>query len=163
MTDIQCPRCGKTVALADADESTAAAAARNHDRFCHTPPVERKPVMSAPALHSVPAPGKRPHPRDLVAHDDPKIARAAARVMDAVKALDAAWEAHAAKAGLRERQRELEAELAEVKAQLRGQPTKPAAHDWKTVRAWAADNGLDCPATGKVPNAVVDAYDQAHP
>lgn len=30
------------------------------------------------------------------------------------------------------------------------------------VRAWAADNGIDCPDRGRVPLKVVQAYIQAH-
>lgn len=36
------------------------------------------------------------------------------------------------------------------------------AYDAKTVRAWAAEHGVDCPRTGRVPRAVVDAYLDAH-
>jgi len=37
------------------------------------------------------------------------------------------------------------------------------AHDWPRIRAWAADTGIDCPRTGKVPARVVDAYYELHP
>lgn len=33
----------------------------------------------------------------------------------------------------------------------------------KTLRAWAADNQVDCPAAGRVPRRVLDAYDAAQP
>lgn len=39
---------------------------------------------------------------------------------------------------------------------------EPVAYDAKTVRAWAAANGVDCPTRGKVPRHVVDAYLDAH-
>lgn len=39
---------------------------------------------------------------------------------------------------------------------------EPPSYDAKTVRAWAAANGVDCPTRGKVPRAVVDAYLDAH-
>ena len=163
MSDIQCPRCGQTVALADAEESVISAAVANHERFCqhHHP---RGNTMSAQPLRPVPTTGKRPHPRELVAHDDPRIARAAGKVMAAIAALDEAWTAYSAKAELRAERDRLKRQLADVEAALRAPASKPAqqARDWKQIRAWAADNNIDCPATGKVPNAVVDAYDQAH-
>lgn len=34
--------------------------------------------------------------------------------------------------------------------------------DSKAVRAWAAENGIDVPKRGKVPDAVVEAYTKAH-
>ena len=122
-------------------------------------PRERKPVMPLP-LKAVPDPKKRPHPSKLVDHPSRQVARAAKRVMDAVAALDRAWAADAAKAELRAERDRLKAELAQVESRLRGGPT--VVRDWKAIRAWAADNGHDCPDTGKVPGRVVDAYDQAH-
>lgn len=115
--------------------------------------------MTAQPLKSVPDVPKRPHPRDLVAHDDPRIARAAKKVLDAVAALDEAWKANAAKAELRARQRQLEAELAAIKAQIKS--GAPAPVDSKAVRAWAKANGVDCPDAGIVPKRVVEAWKAA--
>jgi len=36
------------------------------------------------------------------------------------------------------------------------------SHDWPTIRAWAHENDIDCPRTGKVPGRVVDAYYEVH-
>ena len=154
-----CPDCEHMIAIVTRQASVWAAI-DNHT--CNQP---RGNTMSAPTLHSVPTTGKRPHPRELVAHDDPRIARAAGKVMAAIAALDEAWTTYSAKAELRAERDRLKRQLADVEAALRGAPApKPAqqARDWKQIRAWAADNNLDCPATGKVPNAVVEAYDQAH-
>ncbi|UNZ22193.1 Lsr2 family protein [Streptomyces sp. 891-h] len=42
-------------------------------------------------------------------------------------------------------------------------PEKPAAKvDAKAVRAWAAEQGLEVPARGKLPDSVVEAYQVAH-
>ena len=95
-------------------------------------------------------------------HPDARIAAAAKKVMDAIDRLDAVWAENAAKAELRAERDRLKAQLKKVEAQLRGGATPAPARDWKAIREWAADSGLDCPATGKVPNAIVDAYDQAH-
>ncbi|MFE9935889.1 Lsr2 family DNA-binding protein [Streptomyces hirsutus] len=50
-----------------------------------------------------------------------------------------------------------EAELTPAKAGKRKQHSYVAAE----VRAWAKANGHDCPATGRVPKKVVDAWKQA--
>ena len=148
-----CPDCEQMVAVV-ARRASIWTALSNHT--CTTAAQPRGNTMSAQPLHSVPATGKRPHPRELVKHDDKKIARAAQKVLDAVAALDAAWEANAAKAGLRAERDRLKKQLADVEAQLRG--TAPQAVDAKAVRAWAAANGVDCPSSGIVPKRVVDAW-----
>jgi hypothetical protein len=33
---------------------------------------------------------------------------------------------------------------------------------YKQIRAWAAENDIDCPATGRVPNRVITEYVAAH-
>lgn len=35
--------------------------------------------------------------------------------------------------------------------------------DTKTIRTWAAENGVDCPSKGRIPQAIVEAYIKAHP
>ena len=112
-------------------------------------------------LKAVPDKPARPHPSKLLDHPSKQIARAAKRVMDAVAALDKAWAADAAKAELRAERDRLKEQLADVEQRLRGGPPV-VVRDWAAIRAWAADNGHDCPDTGKVPNRIVDAYDQAH-
>lgn len=61
---------------------------------------------------------------------------------------------------------ELEATLAELK-ELGGKAPKPKAAASspgtpKQVRAWARENGVDCPQFGRVPQAVADQYSAAH-
>lgn len=83
---------------------------------------------------------------------------------------------------LQKKKAELESELAEVKAKLRGGPTKtpaakkPAANTAagspaagsaeetpaKEIRAWAREVGLDVPDAGRVPQKVREAYAAAH-
>ncbi|MDX5569822.1 Lsr2 family protein [Streptomyces sp. ID05-04B] len=59
---------------------------------------------------------------------------------------------------------QLEKRLAELRARREElAPAKPRkkqqlGYDSQTVRAWARDNDVDCPATGRVPKAVVDAW-----
>ena len=133
-----------------------------HDIIADSSTTPRGNTMSTPALRTVDD-GKRPHPKKLLDHPDKRIAAAAKKVMDAIDRLDAVWAENAAKAELRAERDRLKAQLKKVESQLRGgTPTQAPARDWKAIRAWAAGSGLNCPATGKVPNAIVDAYDQAH-
>lgn len=123
----------------------------------------------------------RPAHRDLIdegkAHSSARVQRAAtkaqvaleqlASLLDATRAEEKAKRAaEAEKAKRLARIAELEQELAAEKAALgrkraaaatvaRGDTTGPSA---KQVRAWAAEHGVDCPATGRVPARVVDAY-----
>ncbi|WP_052479816.1 histone-like nucleoid-structuring protein Lsr2 [Streptomyces sp. NBRC 110035] len=50
-----------------------------------------------------------------------------------------------------------EAELAPAKAK-RKRATPVRDYDTRTVRAWAAENGVDCPAVGQIPKRVLDAW-----
>ena len=96
---------------------------------------------------------------------------------------EAARRAAAEKAALQEKRARLEKELAEVNAALRGKTSTkhpktttstvmdsaPASAPQlgetpaKVVRAWAHATGIDCPATGKLPRSVREAYATAHP
>lgn len=63
----------------------------------------------------------------------------------------------------------LEEELRAARAKLRGTDAGPSTTDSdddspsaRQIRAWANENEVDCPATGRVPAAVREAYDAAH-
>jgi hypothetical protein len=65
---------------------------------------------------------------------------------------------------------DLEHELAAKKAALHGDPADPATQlaeppapttTSAAIRAWAATNGIDCPAHGRIPTAVRTQYDAA--
>ncbi|MDP3889843.1 histone-like nucleoid-structuring protein Lsr2 [Nocardioides sp.] len=81
--------------------------------------------------------------------------------------------AAAARAALERKKAQLQKELAAVNAQLRGgrSPRKAAAPSSgatgqpsaKDIRSWADSAGVECPSTGRIPNRVRAAYDQAHP
>lgn len=52
--------------------------------------------------------------------------------------------------------------LRKARAKLRGSTATPAdAHSARAVRAWAADNGVECPSRGRVPSRVIEAYKAA--
>lgn len=110
-------------------------------------------------------PGTRPAQRDLIevgkASTVAKVRKAADRAEVAMQRLaEAVEETRATEAARREIER-LEQELRDAKAKLRGGTTTAPRPDAGQVRAWAAQAGVDCPATGRVPRTVVDAYLEA--
>ena len=117
-----------------------------------TPSTQREePTMN---LQSVPE--ARPPAASLVDHEDKRIAKAAQKVLAAEAALDAAWEAGAAKAALRAKRDKLKKQLAEIEAQLKG--AAPVAADPKKVRAWAAEQGYEVAPSGQIPKAIMADY-----
>lgn len=77
--------------------------------------------------------------------------------------------AAAEKGRLRAEVEQLEAELAKKRAELKGSKPKPAKaaerppaqHNPKEIRAWAADNNVECSPYGRVPSEVYAAYTAA--
>lgn len=96
----------------------------------------------------------------------PRLQRAATKIWDLATELRIDLAEHIREATLRAEQAQLETRLAAIKEQLRPRRTQPvlptagaeAPADTKAVRAWAAEQGLDCPARGRIPGAVTDAY-----
>ena len=134
-----------------------------HDLTARLPGLRSAKPIATPApqreetpmsLQSVPE--ARPPAASLVDHEDKRIAKAAQKVLDAAAALDAAWEAGAAKAALRAKRDKLKKQLAEIEAQLKG--AAPVSADPKKVRAWAAENGYDVAPSGIIPKAIVADY-----
>lgn len=140
-------------------------------------PTPRFPV--APVAAPAPADDLETFLRDAKAHPSKRIRTAANRVDDQIARLrdliSEDEEKHAARrkaekekaAAVKEVQR-LKAELAAAQAKLR-----PATATTRTpggdgpnaavVRAWAAENNVECPSRGRLPDSVRSAYDQAHP
>ncbi len=90
-----------------------------------------------------------------------RLVTAADRISDLVEELEAQLKAYEAERSLREEQERLEARLAEIREQLGVKRRSGSAVDSKAVRAWAKENGVECPALGRVPAAVVEAFNQA--
>lgn len=90
-----------------------------------------------------------------------RIQNAAKRAEDAVQSVRDLMAEDAGKAEARERVARLERELRDAKAALRKPTSARPAVDAKAVRAWAKDNGVDCPAVGRVPAPVVEAFHAA--
>ena len=128
-------------------------------------PAQRRPDGIAALLEAADATG------------DPRMTKTADKIRELLTGLRADMAAHQQDAKLRQEQTALEARLAEIKKQLRptgrrtpttaapttaGPTGAPAARvDSKTIRAWAAEHGITCSATGRIPAGVVDAYHQA--
>lgn len=101
-----------------------------------------------------------------VATERPKLVALADRVNDLADALEQQLTEHERAAELQAEAAKLEARLAEIRAQL---PTAvpgrrradPLAYDPKAVRVWAAAHGMHCPKVGRVPAAIVTAYQHA--
>ena len=150
----------------------------------NTIPVERDTPRVVPT-HSVSS-GATPKPlgdalatliNEGKAHPAKRIQAAANKVLDDIARLrtliaeDAEKNAERRKAetekkAARAEVEKLEAQLREAKAKLRGStPAAAPSGDGpsaKEVRAWAAKAGVECTATGRVPQSVRDAYDAAH-
>jgi hypothetical protein len=142
------------------------------------PPTKAKPsTADTPAKMTMAEPDPVDTPRsqprtrrpldELIAEAEssplPALQRAAARIRKLGADLHDALEASLHEAAVRARIAELKAELDQKHAELRGMIGKPINGaekpvDWKTIRTWAAQQGMPCPATGRVPRTVVDAY-----
>jgi hypothetical protein len=153
-----------------------------------TSEVRREERAATPRPAAVPTPSAAPAVvgalEDLIAtgkgHESRRIQAAANKVLDDLDRLRtlirddqkkhaARRKAEREKAEARAEVERLEAQLAEAKAKLRGgtpAPKKaPAPADGPSaaeVRAWAAANDVSCPAVGRVPSAVREAFDEAH-
>ncbi|MGW5509929.1 WhiB family transcriptional regulator [Streptomyces albogriseolus] len=101
------------------------------------------------------------------AHSDPEVQDQAARARVALVGLRRRHAADAELTAITSEAEQLEQRLAELRARQAAlapakKATKKAAvqrdYEPATVRAWAKDNGVDCPATGRVPKAVVEAW-----
>jgi hypothetical protein len=84
----------------------------------------------------------------------------AERLLRLISDVGEAVRAETAQADARAEVERLELALAEARerAKFRGNPPPKADADSRTVREWAAVNGLTVSSTGKVPQRIVDAY-----
>jgi len=94
----------------------------------------------------------------------PAVRRAATKAQKALAELDSTLAEWDAKEQALERIADLERELAEAKAVLRG-PAKAATPQRGGVharaRAWARQQGIQVPQVGRVPLEVIEAWEQA--
>jgi hypothetical protein len=101
-------------------------------------------------------------------HPDTDVQERAARARAALVGLRARYDADQELTAISTEAADLEKRLAELRArEAELAPTKPKTkkghvdYPAAEVRAWAKEHGIDCPATGRVPKAVVDAWKQA--
>ncbi|WP_129307967.1 histone-like nucleoid-structuring protein Lsr2 [Streptomyces sp. L2] len=95
--------------------------------------------------------------------DDPEVQAQAARARAALVGLRARYAADRELSALAAEREQLEQRLAEVQAREQQlAPVKPKRkspeYDAQTVRAWADDNGIECPSRGRVPKQVLEAW-----
>ncbi|GGL17761.1 Lsr2 family DNA-binding protein [Mangrovihabitans endophyticus] len=94
-----------------------------------------------------------------------RLQRSAGKIRELVDGLRAELAQHLREVPLRAEQARLRARLAEIDAQLQGRPAPTGEQpgvDSKKVRAWAAEQGFDCSAHGRIPAGVLAAYRKAH-
>ena len=129
------------------------------------PPVEQEPV---PVPVAVPAPEPEPAGDAIadvisraVATEVPKLVRAADKISDLVDQLEKELATHERTAALRVEQEKLAARLAVIQQELGVKHAAASPDDGKVIRAWAAKNGVTCPARGRVPAVVRERYQAA--
>ncbi|MFJ1650059.1 histone-like nucleoid-structuring protein Lsr2 [Streptomyces sp. NPDC088337] len=102
-------------------------------------------------------------------HADPDVQDQAARARIALHGLRQRYSTDLELTSINSEREQLEQRLAELQARQEqlAPPKKakgkrqPVEYPAAEVRAWAAKNGVDCPAVGRVPKRVVDAWRQA--
>jgi hypothetical protein len=102
-------------------------------------------------------------------HPDPEVQDQAARARVALHGLRRRYAADQELAAIASEREQLEQRLAEIRArEAELAPAKKAKSKRKAVgypaaevRAWAKEQGVDCPAVGRVPKAVVEAWRKA--
>ncbi|MFI1723887.1 histone-like nucleoid-structuring protein Lsr2 [Streptomyces sp. NPDC020489] len=158
--------------LSEIDEQGGPQAARDN-RLHLTPLTDSETVMPttdpAPALADV-LPLEQllawgdSHP-DSSAQDQAVRARAAVEGLRARHSADQKLSAITDEAAqLEKRLAELRAREAELAPKKTRRKSSSAARDYdtRTVRAWAAEHGVDCPRVGQIPKRVLDAWRTAN-
>ncbi|MFF3511568.1 WhiB family transcriptional regulator [Streptomyces sp. NPDC002573] len=101
-------------------------------------------------------------------HPDPQVQDQAARARAALLGLRKRYAADQELTAITTEAEQLEKRLAELrareaelkpaKARAKGGPRKKLDFDTRVVRAWALENGVECPVNGRVPNAVAEKW-----
>jgi hypothetical protein len=127
--------------------------------------------MRRPDLPPLPVPRAQQERRDVVADliqratasEVPRLVKAADRIQDLVDQLEKDVAEHELSAELRAEAERLEARLAEIRGQIGGKraasPASRKTHDNRAIREWAASAGIECPARGRIPRSVVEAFE----
>jgi hypothetical protein len=160
---------GNTVADVEVVINTIARGNRNLARTIATEWQSRAKTHVAPPAAPPQVKSARPAPdaiadllTEAVETGDPKLVKAADKISDLVEDLEAQMVAYRTQKALRDEAAQLEARLAAIRAQIQpGAKASPSLTDSKAVRAWARNNKTDCPAFGRIPARVLDAYQLA--
>ncbi|MFJ7049010.1 histone-like nucleoid-structuring protein Lsr2 [Streptomyces sp. NPDC101112] len=134
-----------------------------------TSPVDTHPTTQPPAATAaVDDPERMPVGKLLAwadAHQDPDVQDQSARARAAITGLRRRYATDHELAAITTEAEQLEQRLAELRAreaELAPANTKrarkPVAYPAAEVRAWAKENGHDCPAVGRVPKPIVEAW-----
>ncbi|MFF9238420.1 WhiB family transcriptional regulator [Streptomyces sp. NPDC014776] len=97
-------------------------------------------------------------------HTDPEVRAQSEQAREAVTSLRKRFAADQELTAITNETELLEARLAELRARqqqlapAKPKKRKPVDYPAAEVRAWAAENGYDCPPVGRVPKGVVDAW-----
>ncbi|MDT6983710.1 histone-like nucleoid-structuring protein Lsr2 [Streptomyces lusitanus] len=155
-------------------DHTLRTATRKGKRARRPKPVPERTTTTMTAQPSIAAATAEALPVDQLlewgdAHTDPEVQDQAARARAALVGLRRRHAADAELTAITSEAEELEQRLAELRtrqAELTpAKTTKKSSvrrdYEPATVRAWAKDNGVDCPATGRVPKKVVEAWRKA--
>ncbi|MFD5656962.1 Lsr2 family DNA-binding protein [Streptomyces hirsutus] len=137
-------------------------------------PMAAQPVPQLSSIPDLPLPAAAGEPQSLPVgqlltwadeHPDPEIQDQAARARAALVGLRKRHAADQELTAITTEAEQLEQRLAELRAReaelAPAKKTKPQRdYEPAEVRAWAKETGMDCPATGRVPKKVVDAWKQ---
>jgi len=104
--------------------------------------------------------------RELGDYHDPAVAKEVERATTALERLETAITTVQERRDVEGIVTRLREELAAAEARLKGIRSgkvkpRPVATN-KTIRAWAAANGIACPDFGRIPASVVEQYENAH-
>ncbi|MFF3928605.1 Lsr2 family DNA-binding protein [Streptomyces hirsutus] len=140
-------------------------------------PMAAQPVPQLSSIPDLPLPPAAGEPQPLPVgqllkwadeHPDPEIQDQAARARAALVGLRKRHAADQELTAITTETEQLEQRLAELRAREAELAPKPKPkrksgstvrdYDARTVRAWAAENGMDCSPVGQIPKRVLDAW-----
>lgn len=158
--------------LADLDEQHHSSAERTPEPMTTAPnPQPTPPAVDVQLKAADDDPENLPVGKLLAwgdQHLDAEVQDQAARARVALAGLRQRYTADRELTAISSEREQLEKRLAELQAREQElapakpkKARKPVNYPAAEVRAWAKENGFDCPPVGRVPNAVVDAWRQA--
>jgi hypothetical protein len=156
--------CGHT----DADHKMGKGPCKLCDRFgCDSFTAADDDPQDAPAVEVVVEPAPTEENIDTIADlldaavrsQAPKMVKAAEKIRADIADLQDRLAEWSRDARLRGQLAAAEAKVAEIREQMKARPVSPARVESRAVRAWAEATGVDCPKVGRVPAAVLAAYE----